>query len=33
VLISFVRGGVVLGILTAVIVVIGVLLFKRRDLH
>ena len=33
VLISNVRGGLVLGILTAVIVVIGVLLFKRRDLH
>jgi ABC-2 type transport system permease protein len=33
VLITNVRGGLVLGILTAVIVVIGVLLFKRRDLH
>jgi hypothetical protein len=33
VLISNVRGGLVLGILTAVIVVTGVLLFKRRDLH
>jgi hypothetical protein len=33
VLISNVRGGLVLGILTAVIVVTGVVLFKRRDLH
>ena len=33
VLVSNVRGGLVLGILTAVIVVSGVLLFKRRDLH
>ncbi len=33
VLISNVRGGLVLGILTAVVVVTGVLLFKRRDLH
>jgi hypothetical protein len=33
VLISNVRGGLVLGILTTVIVVTGVLLFKRRDLH
>jgi hypothetical protein len=33
VLISNVRGGLLLGILTAVIVVTGVALFKRRDLH
>jgi hypothetical protein len=33
VLVSNVRGGLMLGILTAVIVVTGVMLFKRRDLH
>ena len=33
VLISNVRGGLVLGILTAMVVAVGVLLFKRRDLH
>ncbi len=33
VVISNLHGGLVLGIATAVIVVIGVLLFKRRDLH
>jgi hypothetical protein len=32
-LISNVHGGLVVGILTAVIVVTGVVLFKRRDLH
>jgi ABC-2 type transport system permease protein len=33
VLVSNVHGGLVLGILTAVVVVTGVMLFKRRDLH
>jgi ABC-type transport system involved in multi-copper enzyme maturation permease subunit len=31
--ISNLQGGLVLGIVTAVIVVTGVVLFKRRDLH
>jgi hypothetical protein len=33
ILISNLHGGLVLGIVTVVVVVIGVLLFKRRDLH
>ena len=33
VVLSNLHGGLVLGIVTAVLVVIGVLLFKRRDLH